>query len=62
MVAHGPVLNTRPQRPRTTVADPMATVAENHLLGWPAPTVPDRVWVGDITYLPPMGGRWCYTT
>ena len=44
------------------MADPAAILAENQLSGQLAPTAPDRVWVGDITYLPLLGGRWCYLT
>ena len=50
-------LSTRPHRPRTTVANPAAVVAENRVLGQPAPTAPDQVWGGDSTYLPRVGGR-----
>jgi hypothetical protein len=36
------VLSTRPQRPRTTQPDPAAIVAQNRLLGQPAPTRPNQ--------------------
>ena len=46
--------------PRTTESDPAVRAAPNRLLGQPAPTAPNRVWVGDITYLPRQGGGWLY--
>lgn len=53
--AHGPrAQQPRSFMPRTT--DPAVRAAPNRLLGQPAPTAPDRVWVGDITYLPRQGG------
>lgn len=54
------MLSTRAQSPRTTQADPTAVVAEKQLLGQPAPTFPNQVWVRDIIYLPLVGGHWCY--
>ena len=47
--------------PRTTSSDPAVRAAPNRLLGQPAPIAPNRVWVGDITYLPPRvaaGSIW----
>jgi len=46
--------------PRTTDSDPAVRAAPNRLLGQPAPTAPNRVWVGDIPYLPRQGGGWLY--
>ncbi|MCC3155584.1 IS3 family transposase [Hymenobacter sp. BT770] len=46
--------------PRTTDSDPAVRAAPNRLLGQPAPAAPNRVWVGDITYLPRQGGGWLY--
>ena len=51
--------------PRTTDSDPAVRATPNRLLGQPAPTAPDRVWVGrtrqgDITYLPRQGDGGLY--
>ena len=46
--------------PRTTDSDPAVRATPNRLLGQPAPASPDRIWVGDITYLPRQGGSWLY--
>ena len=44
---------------RTTVADPPATPAANVIAQDFHPSAPDRLWVGDITYVPTEEG-WLY--
>ena len=46
--------------PRTTDSDSAVRAAPNRLLGQLAPTAPNRVRVGDITYLPRQGCGWLY--
>ena len=46
--------------PRTTDSRHGKLVAPNLLLEAPAPTAPDQVWVGDITYIPLIDGQWAY--
>ncbi|UPL50187.1 IS3 family transposase [Hymenobacter sublimis] len=61
LLAHG--LRAQQPRsfvPRTTDSDPAVRAAPNRLPGQPAPTAPNRIWVGDITYLPRQGGGWLY--
>lgn len=44
----------------TRTTDSAVRAAPNRLFGQPAPTALNRVWAGDITYLPRQGGAWLY--
>ncbi len=46
--------------PRTTDSKHGKRVCENLLLGMQKPSVPNAVWVSDITYIPLKGGKWEY--
>ena len=45
-------LSARPYCPRTPVAGPTAVEVENLLLGQPAPTVPNQMWLGESPSCP----------
>jgi putative transposase len=49
----------RRRKVRTTDSDHQEPVAPNLLLGRPAPTKADEVWVADITYVPTAAG-WLF--
>lgn len=49
----------RRRKVRTTDSDHDEPIAPNLLLGRPAPTKPDEVWVADITYVPTVEG-WLF--
>ena len=51
-------IQSRRFTPRTTVSDNRR--ASPNLLKDATPTEPRAVLVGDITYLPLFGGKWCY--
>ncbi len=59
MRAAGLVGRHRRRRVRTTVADPAHTPAPNLVARDFAAAGPDRLWLGDITYLP-TGEGWLY--
>jgi transposase InsO family protein len=46
--------------PKTTNSRHNYKISPNLLLDRSLPEKPNEVWVGDITYIPMAGGRWCY--
>lgn len=53
-------IQPRSFRPRTTQSRHPLGYSPNLLLGAPPPTAVNRVWVGDITYVPLTGARFAY--
>jgi putative transposase len=46
--------------PKTTNSYHRYTISPNLLKETVFPVLPNKVWVGDITYIPMSEGRWCY--
>ena len=46
--------------PKTTDGRRAYPISPNLLLNRNFPQQPNEVWVGDITYIPLSGGKWCY--
>jgi len=46
--------------PKTTDSRHAYKISPNLLLDRAMPQKPNEIWVGDITYIPLVGGKWCY--